>query len=168
VKRVWGILGMLSAGVAGAVLGYGVHSYRTWKQGSTTLTSLSPNDAIRIHLVDLPGLIDRNLELKLESLEDHTVRTIFYSPDEGRPTGSERIIWSADGSRLLLVGRHFFLKERDLKLPSGDSLYLMYDVPSGRLWCNSEQQDKPPFSLADLRDFQWVEMRLPPRSERED
>ena len=55
--------------------------------------------------------------------------TLYRSHDEGRPEGTERLIWSKDGTKLLLVGRHFFVKE-DLFLDNGDQLYFLYD--SGR------------------------------------
>ncbi len=37
-------------------------------------------------------------------------------------------------------------------LPNGEKLYLMYDLESGELWCNSSQQrEYPPFSYDDLQ-----------------
>ena len=50
---------------------------------------------------------------------------LYHSPDEGTPYGTERLIWSRDGTKLLLVGRHFFVKD-DLFLDNGDQLYFLY------------------------------------------
>jgi hypothetical protein len=41
---------------------------------------------------------------------------------------------------------------------NGEALYLLYDIPSGRLRCNATQQDKyPNFSPADLKTMDWSE-----------
>jgi hypothetical protein len=103
-----------------------------------TLTSLSPDNALRVVLIERPGF-DRNFELRLEQTRGGHSRTVYRSPDEGRPAGSERIVWSADSTRFVLLGRHFFVTERG-KLPTGEQAYLMMDVRSGQAWCNAAQQ----------------------------
>jgi hypothetical protein len=102
----------------------------------TTTTRLSPDETLRASLSEPPGL-DRNFMVRIENLVTGASRTIFRSPDEGGPSGTERLIWSKDGTKLLLVGRHFFVKD-DLFLDNGDQLYFLYDVPTGRGWWNSE------------------------------
>jgi hypothetical protein len=147
MKRAILPLLMLLVGVLGGLFGP-----RLFTQESTTLVSLSTDDQLRVHLVERRGFmtIDRNFEVRLERLTDRSVVTLFRSPDEGRPEGSERVVWSPDGKQFVLVGRHFFVRE-GVQLPTGESLYLLYDVPSGKLCCNSRQQtDYPGFGLAEV------------------
>jgi hypothetical protein len=126
-----------------------------------TLTSLSPNDTLRVMLVERPTFIDRNFEVRLENIDSSRERTVFRSPDEGRPVGSERVVWSADGTRFLLLGRHFFVSDQG-KLSSGEHAYLMMDVRSGRLWCNSRQQSElPGFGVEELREVRWLGWSFP-------
>lgn len=131
-------------------------SFRRVNEEQVTLTSLSPDDLLRVRLVEVPaGMIDRNFELRIENLADRTAKTVFRSPDEGLPEGSERILWASDGSRFVLVGRHFFTDGAP-RLATGETLYLMYEVRSGRLWCNSKQPSRfPHFSLRDMEGTDW-------------
>jgi len=122
-------------------------------QGTVTTAALSPDGRIRAVLVELPRPLDRNFEIRLEATGDASpqVRTIFSSPDEGRPIGSERFVWSQDSRWLLLVGKHFFTRQ-DAHLASGEHLYFLYDLNSGEARCNSSQQDTlPPFQIDDLK-----------------
>jgi hypothetical protein len=121
-----------------------------------TVTSFSPDDALRVVVVERPGYIDRNFEVRLEDTATGQTRTVFQSPDEGRPIGSERVVWSADGSRFLLLGRHFFVTERG-KLSTGEQAYLMMDVRTGQVWCNASQQSQHVgFGVEALRTVRWV------------
>lgn len=115
----------------------------------TTLQSLSPDDETRVRLIDTHGYIDRNFELWIEHPLHTSPRKVFRSPDEGRPEGSERIVWSPDSQRFVLLGRHFYTVD-EAKLPNGEQLYLMMDVSTGQIWCNATQQSRyPNFALAD-------------------
>jgi hypothetical protein len=58
---------------------------------------------LRVILVERPTFIARNFEVWLENIDSGRERTVFRSPDAGRPVGSERIVWSVDGSRFLLL-----------------------------------------------------------------
>ncbi|MFI5380009.1 MAG: hypothetical protein ACHRHE_11985 [Tepidisphaerales bacterium] len=121
-----------------------------------TLTSLSPDETTRVRLVEIPaGMVDRNFELRVENLAARTVTTVFRSPDEGLPEGSERIVWASDGSRFFLVGRRFVVNDA-ARLPTGESLYLMYDLATHRTWCNATQQSQfPSFSRQDVENTGW-------------
>ncbi|MDH3274880.1 MAG: hypothetical protein OEM99_10120 [Gammaproteobacteria bacterium] len=137
------IIGVL-IGLAGARFGEQV-----------TVASLAPDEATRVWVVELPRFIDRNFAVRVEDLETGNLTTIFTSPDEGRPVGSERIVWATDGSRFVLLGRHFYVHP-EASLPSGESLYLLYDLRSGELWSNAAQQTElPTFSREDLAATQW-------------
>ena len=120
-----------------------------------TLTSLSPDNRVTVSLVEKHRLIDRNFDLRIAGVHPNGVRTVFSSPDEGVPVGSERIVWSEDGKHFLLVGRHFFARpEADLN--NGEQLYLLYDLESGRVRCNATQQvGLGTFSIDDVRAIRW-------------
>ena len=133
-----------------------------------TLVSLSPNDRYQVQLIESNSFIDRNFELRLEDLENNSWTTLFRSPDVGGPIGSERIIWSRDSSRFVLLGRHFDSTRGVPLLENGEIVYLMYDIPSMRLWCNSVQQrDYPGFGMEEIDEFEW-QSELPRVSEGED
>ena len=151
MESIW--LRILAVVVAGAGIVAAI-SFAVAPRPLTTIVSLSPDDRHRVHLVELATFIDRNFELRLETLDDGSIKTIFRSPDEGKPIGSERIMWSVDGSRFLLVGRHFYVNDEAVQ--DGRALYLMYDIPTGKLWCNAAQQREcPSFSQTDIESTAW-------------
>jgi hypothetical protein len=130
----------------------------------TTTTRLSPDETIRARLVETSPSwhLDRNFRVQLESLVDGTSTIIFGSPDEGRPVGTERLIWSKDGAWLLLVGRHFFVKD-DLFLDNGDQLYFLYHLPTRRTWCNAEVSSLTPLRSETIEGIKFTEsIRLKP------
>ena len=130
-------------------------------QEQITLQSVSPDGSRRVTLRELPVFLDRNFALALVDSRTGQSNQVFRSPDEGLP-GSERIIWSADSERFLLLGTNFSTLS-EARLPSGEQLYLMYDAVSGTLRCNASQQNKyPPFTTNDLTPFKWVGFRPKP------
>lgn len=107
-------------------------------------------------MVEYPGRLDRNFYLRLHHVTGRTNATIFDSPDEGRPVGMERIVWSRDSSRLVLIGRHFFVGDA-ARLTNGEAIYLLYDIKSGSIRCNATQQSKyPNFTQDDLKNTDWI------------
>lgn len=117
-----------------------------------TVTSLSPDERTRAWVVELPRFIDRNFDVRVEDLATGKLHTVFTSPDEGRPVGSERIVWAADSSQFLLLGRHFYVLPKG-RSTNGESLYLLYDLRTDELWSNAAQQTKyPAFRKEDLAD----------------
>jgi hypothetical protein len=101
-----------------------------------TTSSLSPNDKVRVLLVEPQNFIDRNFEIRIQSEESRDSVTIFRSPDEGKPAGSERIIWNHNGSRFALLGRHFINKNisESFKTKKGETFYLVYDLSLKKLY----------------------------------
>src|SRR5688500_9258366 len=88
-RQVGRIVSVAAAFVAGVVVTLATSTFRGREQ--VTLVSLSPDEQQRVWLVELPVWMDRNFELRVEDLRTGSTRTLFRSPDEGRPVGSERI-----------------------------------------------------------------------------
>lgn len=123
-----------------------------------TLQSLSPDHSYRVTLRELPVFLDRNFALELVDSRTGRSNEVFRSPDEGLP-GSERIIWSEDSTRFLLLGTNF-VTVSGATLPNGEQLYLMYDTVSGIIRCNASQQDKYlTFTTNDLASSKWLGFR---------
>jgi hypothetical protein len=139
---------------------------RSPRREETTTTLLSPDERTLALLVELPRFIDRNFDVRLRRRDGPkpVTETIFSSPDEGRPVGSERFIWSLDSEWLLLVGRHFHVKG-DCRLTTGEDAYLLHSVSSGTTWTNAAQAaGYEPFGAEKLAgiDFgQPLEMHRP-------
>ncbi len=124
---------------------------------TASLTSVSPDGKYSISIVELDVFLDRNFEIRITDIALGTTRTVFRSPDEGLPVGTERIVWSLDGERFLLVGRKFYVKEGTADI-NGEDLYLMFDINTNRLWCNARQQNKyPAFAISDVLKKKWPE-----------
>jgi hypothetical protein len=126
----------------------------------TTVTRLSPDETIRARFVETSpnwGL-DRNFEVRLDLMSEGRTTTIFRAPDQAqRPYGTERLIWSKDGTKILLVGRHFYVKE-DLLLDNGDQLYFLYDLPTKRGWCNADEPTEfPPLKAEMVEGVEFTE-----------
>jgi hypothetical protein len=137
---------MISMAAAIATILFAIGPMR-WCADSITTQSLSPDDTYRIYLTEskpnLPLTIDRNFKLSLAILDKddkHEIarETLYISPDEGKPIGSERFIWSKDSKYVLLVGKHFFVAT-DLQVGHDEQAYFLYHAPSKRSWCNSQQ-----------------------------
>ncbi len=145
----------LLAGLMGFGLAWGL----VWLGAEqSTASRLSPDETLRASLVERAyPFIDRNFQIRLENLVNRDTTTIFHSPDEGNPYGSERLIWSKDGKWFLLVGRHFFVKE-DLFLDNGDQLYFLYQISSGKFWLNSaERPDLPALKAETIEGIEFTE-----------
>lgn len=143
-----------------ALAGFGLAiTYQRITAGRTTTTTrLSPDETIRARLVETSPSwgLDRNFQVRLEYLAEGKQAAIYRSPDEGRPEGTERLIWSKDGTMLLVVGRHFFVKD-DLFLDNGDQLYFLHHLPSGKSWSNADQSHLPPLKAEQVRGVAFTE-----------
>jgi len=137
----------------GGVIGYNQAMQSEGR--STTVSRLSPDETMLARLIEisLTQSLGRHFKVQIQS------KDIFVSPEEeeaGLP-GTERLIWSKDGTKLLLVGRHFFVKD-DLFLESGDQLFFLYDVLTGRGWCNSEAPVPfPPLKAEMIEGLEFTE-----------
>ena len=147
-----------------------VESYRWIAEDRVTTCRLSPDETLRVWLVDLHiHYLDRNVSVRLERLGKqgwHEMITLLRSsPDEGRLAGTERFIWSRDGTKILLVGRHFFVRD-DLMLANGDQMYFFHDLTTGRSWINSESGTSfPALTAAQIAGVEFTErVILQPRA----
>jgi hypothetical protein len=122
---------------------------------SSEMSSLSPNLEYRALLRErhLPGAIDYNFEVRVTD-KSNRINLRFRSPDEGPPTGSERFIWSKDSRYVLLVGKRFFVKDGKC-LPTGEKLYLLMDMKSKVVSCNSSQVKQD--SMLDVSRLSEIE-----------
>lgn len=125
-----------------------------------TTSMPSPDGWMRAILVDRPNLpsIDRNFRVRIERV-DGVAETVFTSPDEAPSgIGSERFLWSKDGTRLLLIGKRFWVRD-GVKLRSGEVLYFLYDLRSEKAWCNSDcgYGGFEPFGMAELTGYNFGE-----------
>ena len=156
MNRRWRPAIIAGVSLAGVVLMLGL-IIRWVAEERVTTCRLSPDETCRVWLVDLHinFQLDRNFSIRLERFRqsaprtEHTMTTLLRSSaDEGRPEGSERFVWSKDGTKVLLVGRHFYVRD-DLMLDNGDQVYFLHDLKSGRSWINTEH-DRLPALTADL------------------
>lgn len=120
-----------------------------------TTSRLSPDELFRASLVELHSnnQLDRNVSIRLEDIKNLGISPPIIllptSPNEGFPAGTERFIWSRDGSRFLLVGRHFFVRA-DLTLTTGEQVYFLHDRAANRSYLNSAKTEALPGLTADL------------------
>ena len=138
------------AGLVGFVGGLAVA--RISSDGRRITTSLlSPDERYIARLVERRVFLDRNFVVSVESRIEGKASpgVVFRSPDEGKPIGSERFVWSNDGQYVLLLGRHFFVAPEH-RLPSGEYPYLLYHVKSGRIWCNARQATTERFGATEI------------------
>jgi hypothetical protein len=131
------------------------------KADSGSVSAASPDGKYRAVLVEKtrPGMLDRNFSVVLESLADEkgSRAIVFESPDEGRPVGSERFLWTSDSRFVLLLGKQFFVANKQDVTSKGEIPYLLYNVLSGELKCNASQLTKyKRFSVEELSGMEWA------------
>jgi hypothetical protein len=135
-------LGLLVVGVAGYIVTLVWSLGRlSWGQ-SRTLEGFGP---LSLHIEEIPHSIanpDRNFRLILRDRTNGDRTVIFTSPDEG-PPGTERASWSTNGGYVLVSGRNFFTRQ-ELTMADGTTAYLLYEIATGRVWCNASQVSSLP------------------------
>ena len=121
-----------------------------------SLRSESPNGYYAVEIGELPVFLDRNFQVRLRSLPSQFALSVLLSPDEGVP-GTERIVWSKDSTRFVLLGRNFSVEPHARTGGTNEVLYLLYDVGSGSAWCNAAQKGLPNFDRPQLTNTVWTE-----------
>ncbi len=102
-----------------------------------TLVSDSPDGSHRIIVREGMRFIDRNFRVILVDRRTGTERVVFTSDDQSPTITQERFVWSEDSSKAALVGDRYFVVP-EAKLENGEIVFLMYDVESNTLWCNTD------------------------------
>jgi hypothetical protein len=122
------------------------------------IVARSPDSRWEARLIEMPEMIDRNFEIRLSDLQQRppTEVTIFRSPDEGRPPGTERFLWSEDSRFLLLLGKRF-VTEGPTRLRTGEDMYLLYDLKTKRLWSNAQQTNLERFTINKIAALDFGE-----------
>ena len=158
--RLFLTLGALAAtGLIGFLLGFGSQSLFGEGEFRTTITRLTPDEKARALLAgtDWPSQPYRIVVIRLEAPLGQEPRTLYKSREQGLPAGTERLIWSRDGTWLLVVGRHFFVNE-DLFLENGDQLFFLHHQPTGRSWSNETgEKDVPPLTPEQIQGIEFTE-----------
>lgn len=126
------------------------------ESSSVGVSQVSPDQKYVASFKELPGF-DRSFQVLVAGNNSTSLPKIVYtSPDEGRPVGTERFIWTTNSEAFLLVGSHFFTRT-NLKTKNGQSIYLFYNVVSGELRSNASQNVLPGIDAAELRKLFWRE-----------
>ena len=151
-RRRLGVLIVAVAGLSGAGGSrIGLVVGRLWAERVTT-SRLSPDETLRVRLVELgPDGESRAIAICLERLSPPPgaeVKLFDGSVDAGPLAGTERFVWSRDGSKVLLVGRHFFVRD-DLMLANGDQMFFLYDFKSSQSYLNAADGGRLPHLTAD-------------------
>ena len=118
------------------------------RQRQVTTESSSPDGSIVATVHEIGRGIDRNFQIRIS--RGVTEKIVYRSPDEGRPIGTERFVWTRDSRYLLLVGMQFYT-DGETKLATGEDLYLLYDTQTGSIKCNASQANLPRFGIEDIR-----------------
>ncbi len=107
---------------------------------------------------------DRRFEVRVTNQGTNNLgaKTIYRSPDEGHIT--ERLLWSRDGRYLLLVGKSL-AAGAECMTDTGEVIYLLYDVKTDEVRCNSVQLDieMKHFDFKDLAGIDFGEPITPAR-----
>ncbi|HNH82830.1 MAG TPA: hypothetical protein PL157_10700 [Acidobacteriota bacterium] len=115
---------------------------------------LSPAGHWRAKLVDYKQA-DHKIEIKLEDTTHHQPAKMIYAVDELPSFANERILWSKDETKLLVVGRGCSVPNDCSKLATGEGLYLLYDIPTGTTRCNIRHSTTA-FNYADVAQYEFV------------
>lgn len=104
--------------------------------------SQSPDGLHRI-VVRQPRFVfmDRNFRVVLIETSTKTEREIFRSLDQSPTIESERLVWSADSKAVGLFGDKYYVVPNS-QLPTGEIVFLVYNLDTGKLWCNADDDTR--------------------------
>ena len=115
--------------------------------------------------------LDRNLSLRIREGWLPLPRTVYVSGDDTCERG-ERILWSRDGSHVLVVGRDPCVVSAEEAagrcLVTGEAVYLHADLANRRIRSNMHGRVRAPFvdagafTLADLEGHGFEDVALTP------
>jgi hypothetical protein len=139
--------------LAGALIGWIAFVTAAAGVPHVSVSGRSPDGAVVAEVYETTAFLDRHFSVRLTSYWLGIIpmrRVVYLSPDEG-PRGGERLVWSRDGRRVLLLGPNLFGIHAAC-LSSGEVLYLLVDAQTGATASNASQagRDHPRFSLDDV------------------
>jgi hypothetical protein len=137
---------------------------------ATFASKQSPDGKYLAELVNIfsggLGNGDRHFQVRVSSLTTNSphAETIFTSPDEGADT--ERLLWSDDSHYLLVVGKDVGVGAESVS-KTGERIYLLYDLRTREVRCNSPQLNSPmkSFDFGDLASINFGEKFKPARAQ---
>jgi len=93
---------------------------------------------------------DCNFLIQLSSSRYKNWKTVFSSADEKPVSYGEK--FKVSGNFFMLYGDRFHVVQSAEIILSGESIkaYLLIDMESGQVWCNSSQLNLPRFTKDDL------------------
>jgi len=138
--RRWVWIVFVGVGVACAIAV--IVAFTVWGRTRDTLVSVSPDGTCQVVVREGPRWsVDRNFRLFLADRKTGAERPIFTSDDQSPLITRERLVWSEDSSRFTLVGDRYFAVP-EANLPSGEIVFLVYDIPGQKLRCNTDAEDR--------------------------
>lgn len=117
-------------------------------------TFLSPTGHWRAKLIDYKQA-DHKIEIKLEDTTHRQPAKVIYAVHNLPSFANERILWSKDETKLLVVGRGCSTPSDCSRLKTGEELYLLYDIPNGTTRCNLNSSHTT-FNYADVARYEFV------------
>ena len=120
------------------------------KPSGASLTSISKNKTHRVMIIER-SYGPRRFEIWIEDLIKGTKTNIYSSSYEDQAVDNERIVWRDDHSQFVFISRN--LRVRQTPVIRLESMYLLFDIATGKTWCNSVEGTYPSFSETNL--FAW-------------
>jgi hypothetical protein len=108
-------------------------------RGEMTVSD-SPNGRYRIAVYEMHAGIDRNFDVTLLNRQNGEKQTIYVSNDQPPSIQRERLVWSRDSTKVVLLGDRYWV-DSGSELPSGEIVFLMYDLPTQQLYCNADYEN---------------------------
>jgi hypothetical protein len=107
------------------------------------LVAESPDGAHCVVVRERVRHIDRNFYLVLVDQAAGKERVLYRSQDQKPTIKQERFVWSDDSSKVVLLGDKYFVHPESM-LPSGEIVFLLYDLETDQVWCNEDHDQGYP------------------------
>jgi hypothetical protein len=117
--------------------------YLAFRGRGEMTVGISPDGRFRISVDERRAGIDRNFLVLLTDLSTNRTMTIYKSNDQVSSINRERFVWSADSSKVVLVGDKYWV-DPGSELEGGDVVFLMFDLASRKLYCNADYGNELP------------------------
>lgn len=126
---------LATLGIVSAILVV-VFSYYFIPLNSTV--SVSPDNSWQVVIRENRfRFIDRNFRVVLINTANGIETELFSSWDQFPLIESEQFVWSKDSRKFALIGDRYYVVDNS-ELPSGKTVFLVYDMDSRELFCNTD------------------------------